>query len=48
MFDLLKKCNNINVAGQIILHINTNKSKIPIQDFMFTICGTNFIFVVLL
>ena len=36
---------NINVAGQIIPDVNTSKSKIPIHEFMFTICGTNFIFV---
>ena len=40
-----KKFINIKVAGQIIPDMNTSKSKIPINEFMFTICGTNFIFV---
>ena len=49
IFDLFlnseKRCININVAGQKIPDVNTSKSKIPIHEFMFTICGTNFIFV---
>ena len=42
---LEKRCINIKVAGQIIPDLNTSKSKILIHEFMFTICGTNFIFV---
>ena len=36
VFTIRKRCININVTGQII----------PIHEFMFTICGTNFIFVI--